>query len=88
MANICSPLSKYLILVVVCASFSLVELKKAERAALPFDFEKIKNDLFSLSKFNGLDLFKLKKSDLQCFNELNKIKNGLQNTEQWAMKRK
>lgn len=86
MAIICSPFSKYLILVLICASFSAVELKKVERAALPFDFEKIKNDLFWLTKFSVLDLLKLKKSDLQCFDELKKIKNGLQNTEQWAMK--
>lgn len=84
MAKIQSNFSKYLILLVISVNFCEVEPK----ASVSFDFEGIKSSLFSLNPFSDFGLFSLSPKDLQCFKELNEIKNGLQNTEQWAMKRK
>lgn len=84
-----SQFSKCFIFLVFSIHFCHVELKASDAASqFTLNFEQIKNDLFSLNQFNVLDLMMLKKEDSQCFKELNAIKNGLQNTEIWAMKSK
>lgn len=59
-----------------------------------FDFERVKNDLFFNSDFrntNKVSVFNSpnsRQNDAECLNQLNEIKNGLTNSDPWAMKRK
>ncbi|XP_055303304.1 O-acyltransferase like protein-like isoform X2 [Sitodiplosis mosellana] len=90
MAKLSDVSSKFFCLIIFVISFECINasLKKKKQDDFP-NFDQIKNDLFfdthsnvlnkssEYSYQNGVEL-------LQCLNELNSIKNGLINSEQWA----
>lgn len=59
-----------------------------------FDFERVKNDIFFSSDFlnpnkvSGFNSSNSRQDDLDCLIQLDAIKNGLTNSDAWAMKRK
>lgn len=77
---------KYVIVIVI-------SIKLCQANSDLFDFEQVKNDLFSGDHFNTWNkssAFNIKKSTetpVKCAIEFNQIKNGLKNMELWAIKR-
>lgn len=63
----------------------------AQTDEINFNFEQMKSDLFSFSDTDGLNLTKTNGIEdigqyLKCIKDLNAIRKGLTNFEQWAMK--
>lgn len=79
---------KLFIILVFCYKF--VAAKSEHVKISDFSFEKIKVDLFS-DNHNVSELLSETTSPnytgyRTCFNELNSIKNGLDNVEEWAVR--
>lgn len=76
---------KYLVIFVACIECVIAKSNHANINV--FDFEQIKNDLFSnvpnLISENGSPNWT---ESHNCLSELNAIKNGLNNLEEWAVK--
>lgn len=90
-----TKLSEFLLcLIIFVISFEFINASSKKKKQDDFlNFDQIKNDLFFNNHFNILN----KSSEysyqngvelLQCIEELNSIKNGLINSEQWATRSK
>lgn len=85
---------KFLCLMIVVISLECIDANSNKKNQGDFlNFDKIKNELFFGTHFNILN----KSSEysyqngvevLQCLEELNSVKNGLINSEQWATRSK
>lgn len=69
-------------LLMICAKCQSEPIKSEAFNFNQLSFEQIKNDLF-------IDNFNISiKNDAKCFTELNAIKNGLTDSEQWSFESK
>lgn len=59
---------------------------KCSEATIAFDFDQIKQNLFSASRVSRD--YKLTENDLVCLKELKSIEAGLNTNDEWALRRK
>lgn len=77
-----------LLLIVLCVSVNDAKLDSNKKGVHFSDLNWIKRDLFLNIDINNRSLGKDYEDVWQCLAEVNMIKEGLQKSELWALKRK
>lgn len=78
----------YFVLFLFCVNFSIIKSDSSRIDWISFDFEHIKRDFFLQTDFNNNS--GISKNDIPsstCLNEITAIKNGLNSSSDWALKR-
>lgn len=77
----------YFVLFLFCVNFTIIKSDFSRIDWISFDFEHIKRDLFLQTDLNNSEISKNEITSSTCLNEIIAIKNGLNSSSDWALKR-